>query len=310
MTALWEKLVALAGSNLGLKVLALIIALGLWLAGQRDIERSIEVPVEVRNLPSGLMLMDNRVDFVVLRLSGPRRLVSTFDAETLRLGLDLSAAKPGAATFPLSSSSLNIPRGVTVSRITPPLINLRIEPVLRRVLPVSVRFANKLPSAFKIASMSVKPENVAVRGPADDVRRLVLAETVPFEIEPGRGVIKRTVGLSTDGKPLDFAPERVEVAVTVEAATLVRDFSAVKLQAKNAVGDHTVTPATASLRLTGPGDVLESLEVGPGQVFVDIEGLAPGDYLLPLSFNLPPDIKLLEHKPQRVKVRIAKPKNS
>lgn len=310
MKALWEKLVALAGSNLGLKVLALIIALGLWLAGQRDIERSIEVPVEVRNLPTGLMLMDNRVDFVVLRLSGPRRLVSTFDAETLKLGLDLSAAKPGPATFPLSSTSLNIPRGVTVSRITPPLINLRIEPVLRRVLPVSVRFANKLPTAFKVASMSVKPDNVSVRGPADDVRRLVVAETVPFEIEPGRGVIKRTVPLSTDGKPLDFAPERVEVAVTVEAATIVKEFSAVKLQAKKVTGDYTVTPATVSLRLTGPGDVLESLKVGPGQVFVDIEGLAPGDYSLPLSFNLPPDIKLLEHKPQRVKVRILKPKNS
>ena len=73
MKPLWEKIVALAGSNFGLKVLALIIAVGLRLAGQRDIERSIEVPLEVRNLPAGLMLMDNRVDFVVLRLSGPRR---------------------------------------------------------------------------------------------------------------------------------------------------------------------------------------------------------------------------------------------
>ena len=88
MKALWENIVALAGSNLGLKVLALIIAVGLWLAGQRDIERSVEVPVEIRNVPLGLMVMDHRVDFVVLRLSGPRTLVSTFDAETLKLGLD------------------------------------------------------------------------------------------------------------------------------------------------------------------------------------------------------------------------------
>jgi YbbR domain-containing protein len=309
MKHLWEKIVALAGSNLGLKVLALIIALGLWLAGQRDIERSIEVPVEVRNMPAGLMLMDNRVDFVVLRLSGPRRLVSTFDAETLKLGLDLSAAKPGPATFPLSSTSLNIPRGVTVSRITPPLINLRIEPVLRRVLPVSVRFANKLPSTFKIAELSVKPDNVSVRGPADDVRGLVSAETVPLEIEPGRGQIKRTVRISTDGKPLDFAPERVDVAVTVEPATITKDFSSIKVQAKNGGGEYSVTPASVSLRLIGPGDVLESLEVGSDQVFLDIDGLAPGEYSLPLSFDLPPDVKLLEHKPQRFKVRIMKPKS-
>jgi hypothetical protein len=66
---LWEKVVALAGSNFGLKVLALVIALGLWLAGHRDIERAVEVPVEFRNIPSDLMVMDNRVDYVVLRLT-------------------------------------------------------------------------------------------------------------------------------------------------------------------------------------------------------------------------------------------------
>ena len=61
MKQLWERIVALAGSNFGLKALALTIAVGLWLAGHRDIERSIEVPVEFRNIPSDLMVMDNRV---------------------------------------------------------------------------------------------------------------------------------------------------------------------------------------------------------------------------------------------------------
>ena len=51
MKRFWEKIVALAGSNFGLKALALIIAVGLWLAGHRDTERAIEVPVEFRNLP-------------------------------------------------------------------------------------------------------------------------------------------------------------------------------------------------------------------------------------------------------------------
>ena len=61
-------------------MLALVIAVGLWLAGHRDVERAVEVPVEFRNIPSDLMVMDNRVDYVVLRLTGPRTLVSTIDA--------------------------------------------------------------------------------------------------------------------------------------------------------------------------------------------------------------------------------------
>ena len=45
MKHLWEKIVSWAGSNFGLKALALIIAVGLWLAGHRDTERAIEVAV-------------------------------------------------------------------------------------------------------------------------------------------------------------------------------------------------------------------------------------------------------------------------
>src|SRR5213594_397246 len=105
MKQLWEKIVALAGSNVGLKALALIIAIGLWVAGHRDTERAIEVPVEFHNIPSDLMVIDNRVDYVVLRLMGPRTLISTFDAEDLKLAVDLNGAQPGSISYPLGSSS-------------------------------------------------------------------------------------------------------------------------------------------------------------------------------------------------------------
>ena len=163
MKQLWEKIVALAGSNFGLKVLALIIAVGLWVAGHRDTERAIEVPVEFRNIPADLMVMDNRVDYVVLRLIGPRTLVSTLDADDLKLLLDLERRKSGVVSFPLGPSSFNIPRGVTVARITPPVIHLRLEPVMIRALPVSVSFAGKPAAGYKIARTIARPENVSVR---------------------------------------------------------------------------------------------------------------------------------------------------
>ena len=109
MKPLWEKIVALAGSNFGLKVLALVIAVGLWIAGHRDIERAIEVPVEFHNIPADLMVLDNRIDYVVLRLMGPRTLISTLDPDDLKLSLDLSGAKAGAMSYPLGMDSFNVP---------------------------------------------------------------------------------------------------------------------------------------------------------------------------------------------------------
>src|SRR4030095_14460974 len=136
MKEIWEKIVALGGSNFGLKALALIIAVGLWLAGHRDIERAIEVPVEFRNIPADLMVMDNRVDYVVVRLMGPRTLVSTLDADDMKLMLDLNGTKAGSLSYPLSAASFTLPRGATIARITPPVVHLRLEPVVKRTLPV------------------------------------------------------------------------------------------------------------------------------------------------------------------------------
>jgi YbbR domain-containing protein len=304
---LWEKIVSLAGSNFGLKVLALVIALGLWLGGHRDIERVVEVPVEFRNIPSDLMVMDNRVDYVVLRLSGPRTLVSTIDSDDLKLSLDLKGAKSGSASYPLGSGSFNIPRGVAVSRITPPVVQLRLEPVIKRTLPVTARFSGKPSDGFKISETTVLPESVAVQGPADEVRRLASVETVPVDIEGVRSGFKRKVRLSTDGKPFSFFPDQVDIAVQMVEEELQREFGNVEVQAKDFNGVYSVNPQSVYLRLSGSKRVLENLRLGADQVYLSLKGLGVGEHSVSLAFNLPSGIKVVEQKPLRFRVRITKP---
>ena len=272
MKEFWDKIVAVAGSNVGLKVLALIIAVGLWLAGHRDTERAIEVPVEFRNMPTDLMVMDNRVDYVVLRLMGPRTLVSTLDADEMKLSLDLNEAKPGSLSYPLAAEYFNIPRGVAVARITPPVIQLRLEPVVRRTLPVSVRLSGKPAPGYRVAQTTVQPEIVSVEGPAEDVQRLTAIETVPVDIEQSRGGTKRRVRLSAEGKPLSIVPDQVEVSIAIEEEQITRDFDRIDVQAKNFKGSYTVTPTTAFLRLSGPKSVIEKLQMTSDRVYLELKG--------------------------------------
>jgi hypothetical protein len=307
MKEIWRQIGSTASSNVGLAVLSFVIALGLWIAGHRDIERAIEVPVEFRNIPSDLMVLDNRVDYVVLRLSGPRTLVSTLDADDLKLPLDLHGSKSGSLSFPLGPSSFNIPRGVTVARITPPIIHLRLDPVITRELPVSIRLSGKPLTGYKIEETAVQPESVSVRGPADEIRRMGLVETLPIDVEGSRSSIKRTVRLSTDGKPLSFMPEQVTVAITIVEEDSVKDFKNVEIGARGASGDYVVTPKVAQVRLFGPRRLLDKLQLGADHVYLDLDGLAPGEHSLELQFNLPAEIKVAEQKPARFKVRIAKP---
>ncbi|MGE5302994.1 MAG: YbbR-like domain-containing protein [Alphaproteobacteria bacterium] len=306
MKQLWEQITLLSRSNLGLKVLALIIALGLWLAGHRDTERAIEVPVEFRNIPSDLMVSDNRVDYVVLRLMGPRTLISTLDSEDLKLSMDLKGAKSGSASYPLGAHSFSVPRGVTIARITPPVIHLRLEPVLKRAVPVAVRLSSGPPAGYKVYQTTVQPPAVSVQGPADDVKRLTAVETVPIDIEETNGVVMRKVRLSADGKALSFSPDQVEVAISVDEEETTRDFERVEIQAKGFGGVYTVNPRSVFLRLSGPRQALNTFVLGPDQVYLNLTGLKVGEHAVPLVFNLPPKFSVVEQKPKRVKVRITK----
>ena len=307
MKHLWEKIASLAGSNFGLKALALIIAVGLWLAGHRDTERAIEVAVEFRNLPSDLMVMDNRIDYVVLRLMGPRTLVSTLDADNLKLSLDLNGAKSGASSYTLAGEDFNVPRGVTVARITPPVIHLRLEPVIKRTLPVTVRLSGKPAEGYRITQTAARPENVSVQGPAEDVRRLTAVETLPLDVEESRSAIKRRVRLSNDNKPLTITPDQVEVDVVLEEERVSREFDKVEVQAKDFKGAYTVTPQWAHFQLSGPKSTMEKLKLTSENVYLNLHGMAAGDHSVALSFNLPPEINVVEQKPQRFRVRILKP---
>ena len=306
MKEIWQRIASIASSNLGLGILAFVIAVGLWIAGHRDIERAIEVPIEFRNIPADLMVVDNRVDYVILRLSGPRTLISTLDSKELRLWLDLGGAKSGSSSFPLDPNSFNIPRGVTVARITPPVVHLRLDPVIKRVLPVSARLSGKPSPGYKVKETVVEPETVSVHGPADEMRRMAAVETLPIDIDESRAPVKRKVRLSSDGKPLSFMPEYVTVVVSIVEELFTRDFDNLTIAARGASGEFSFAPKTVDLRLSGPRRAMEKLELGEEQVYLDLQGLAPGLHSVELTLDLPSDVNVVEQKPDRFKVKISK----
>ena len=67
-----------------------------------------------------------------------------------------------------------------------------------------------------------------------------------------------------------------------------------------------MSPRSVYLRLSGPKRVIDKLELGADQIYLNLKALAPGEHSVPLSVSLPPEIKVTDQKPQRFKVRIKK----
>jgi len=308
MNRLWEKLISGAGSDLGLKLFSLFFAFGLWVfvnAGQKAGERSIEVPVELRNIPSNLIVGNPGLSQIELRVMGPPTILATLNPEQLKVVLDLEGARAGTSTFRVSSDSFNPPRGIRVTRVSPSEIHLRLESLASRVVPVKVRFAGKLPAGYTVAGITVTPETVRAQGPADEVNRLASVETTALEVEAAKTEITKELKLASPGRLVSLTPDRVSVSVKLEEEWIVREFDRVEVKAKDFSGTYSVTPNRVYIRMSGPKRVLADLKIGTGQLYLDLKGLGPGSHTVPLSLELPPQVKVLEQKPTRFRVRIA-----
>ena len=304
----WRKLVSVISSNLGLKLVSFAFALGIWIfvnKGQKAAERAVEVPVELRNIPSDVVVVNPGPGRVEIRLAGTPALLSAMDRDRLKVVLDLDRARPGISTFRLGPDFFDPPRGVRIRRISPSVIDLRLEAIIERSLPVTVRFGGKLSFGYKVGSVKVTPETIKIRGPATEVEGMISVDTQPFDLQDLKEEkLTRQLSLAGPGKLLSISHDRVKVSVSLEEEWITKEFKTVQVEARDFSGRFRVTPSRVYLRLSGPKRVLYPLKVGKDQVYLDLNGLKPGRHTLQLSLSLPSGVKVEKQKPARFKVRI------
>jgi YbbR domain-containing protein len=166
----------------GLKLLALVITVVLWLAvtGQNKPVTLRLSGVQLNFLrPNGLEISNdppNQVE-VILNASpdkldriGPRDLVAT---------VDLSDQKAGERIIRLTLDrvKLDLREDVKIQGFHPSTIPIRLEPIIEASRDVEVKFEGKLPEGYEVVSISVNPGSVRLRGPAGRIDALKKATT-------------------------------------------------------------------------------------------------------------------------------------
>ena len=117
--------------DFSLKVLAIIIAVFLWLSvtDERIIERGFEVPLEFENVPGTLRIAGDPPDAVRVRLRGSADVVSGVESDDLAAVLDLSGGSPGRHAFDMFAGRVRTPSGIEVTSVVPATVSLVLEQV-------------------------------------------------------------------------------------------------------------------------------------------------------------------------------------
>jgi len=309
-----ERIRRLVTHNFGLKLLSVLLALSLWMFvnfGERDTEESLKVPLELRNIPAHLMITSPRVDFVDLRVSGPRTLLGRIDRNRLAVGLDLNGVRPGPAVFHVAAESLNLPRGVRVVRINPAEVTLEMERIAHKTVPVHLRLTGKLPADLQVSDTHASPETVQLTGPASDIEDVHAANTTPLDIGNATvGTLEREVALEPAGEYLSFSAARVAAQVRIEEVAVTRELKGVPIEVRNAAERYRVIPDHVRLTVRGPKHLVANLELDEGAVYIDAEGVGVGAHVVKPSVELPAGVSLVTLEPAKVQLVLSKGKRS
>lgn len=127
---LWQALV----NNLSLKLLSLLLAVALWVlaTGAKDSERDLSIPLSIRNLPAGLSVDSPLPGTVDVTVAGPKIRLLGLQSEGMSLSLDLSNLHEGTVSFSGMEKRLRIPPGITIMRLYPSVIDVKLVRSKRR----------------------------------------------------------------------------------------------------------------------------------------------------------------------------------
>ena len=276
--------------NFGLKAMALGIACLVWftMGGEYVVERIVQVPLEMRNRPERLELVGNPPDQVEVRLSGSSGLLSRLQSGDVVAILDLGAARPGSRLFHLRTDEIRTPFGVTVSQVIPQTVSLAFEIGETRVVPIRADVEGEPAPGYTLGKVTVTPSSVEVIGPSSDLHALREATTEPVSIDGATESAVQTVTVGVDDSALRLRqPLSVEVRVEIVPAPIERTLAGVAVGMRNVpTGTSAVSnPSTVEVFVRGSRDALVLLEPSQIAAFVDLAGLRPGRYNLPVRID-------------------------
>jgi YbbR domain-containing protein len=160
--------------NLGLKAVAVVLAILLWwfVAGESKVQVGFVVPLEIRNVPQGLTITNKVERQVEVRLAGPPSLLGTLQPADISAAIDLAGGRVGKQMVPLDDRSIKAPPGLKVQHIYPATVDVYLERLESRKLPVAVRFIGVSDSRRRVSKIEIIPSSLEVEALPDDFARL------------------------------------------------------------------------------------------------------------------------------------------
>lgn len=294
-----------------LKFISVFLALFLWIYVLNSEKVKFEKTVTLEYiLPSDMIFADKPISEVIFLIEGPRAFVRTVAEREDKLVIDLARYNQKRQlnfTVDINPAQLNLPFGMTVERVLPRRIPIRLEKKASRIVPLRAFFTGKLPDQLSMIKSELSSSEVEVYGPRSVVAKIKELTTKPIELDTltGSDEIPVEVQLSDDRLILTSGYDlKLKFELKAVSANLTLNEVPIKLMTQSK--KMTSVTKFATLKLLVPERVLKNRSNVSSsiQVWADIPPDALGRTEVPLKVVLPPSMHLLEISPKSIVVNI------
>ncbi|MCL1940069.1 MAG: CdaR family protein [Desulfovibrionaceae bacterium] len=285
---------------------AFLMAVVLWygVSGSEKIESQVEVRMDYRGLPQGLVVRSGLVNKVSVRVRASAGMLRTLANRDYAFYLDLSDVHKGENVLAVNMAYLPFRSGVEVIEVTPSRIFLDVDTVGTKVLPLEAQIMVELPEDY-VAHVSFNPPEVTVTGPAtvlDDLTGIAVQIPVENPDQIGETTFTRLLPLP-DG--VDASPPEVKATLSVGIKRkLVKVTRTVQVTAPPDMGKF-IRPDKVNIDVAMPESLVSKAAANKDiRAFVQLTRHDLGSYTLPVQVELPDGAELIAVDPPRVTVTL------
>jgi YbbR domain-containing protein len=205
--------------NWGIKLLSLILSVSLWfyVTSKGKTEMTLTVPLELRNIPQNTAVVGNVAGSLEVRVQGQERALRDITIGKKVYGsLDLSLARIGENTVPISPDDIRRPSGVTVMHISRSEVKVRLEPLVRKTFRLKPVLYGLPATGYQVRKISVTPTRIIAEGPESVIKTLERLQTMPIDIQGAAAGLTVEPKIDYQGKAIKIIDTNISVRITIE----------------------------------------------------------------------------------------------
>lgn len=269
-------------------------------------EADVFIPVDTEKIPEGLIITNAPFTGIEVHVRGPKSIIRTLSDLKIQYTIDLSAVNIGVNIIPIRQDQIPLPKGISILKINPDSITVKVENEIKKKLPVKISLTGKPAKGYMVVGAEAKPMSVTLRGSEDTLGRMDKVLTKPINIKGLSDSFKRevTLDLVENLKLVDSSKIILATVIINEQLTTIT-FDNIPVQGDGSLYVYRITPPVITIKVKGPVNVIEKLYGNNGvQVYVDLKGLKPGIYNKRATITLPVKTTLIDATPEIFIVKI------